>query len=170
MKIRPARDSDAAAIAAIVLEGDATFGDFAPPGWTPPAFEVELHHARDAVASPHRWIAVAVVGDEVVGYTTFVAARLTRVSSDEPGLAHLGRLFVRPAHWGTGVATALNAAAVAAASAHGYCQMRLFTPTGHARARRFYEREGWRAVAELPESELGLPLTEYRRALGSRRR
>ena len=47
----------------------------------------------------------------------------------------------------------------------GFRAMRLFVATGQARARRFYEREGWRAVAEMPESPLGLPLIEYRRDL-----
>ena len=44
--------------------------------------------------------------------------------------------------------------------------MRLFTPAAHARARRFYEREGW---AQHREPELdegfGMEIVEYRRAL-----
>ena len=46
--------------------------------------------------------------------------------------------------------------------------MRLFTPAGQARARRFYEREGWvQAGAEFHEPALGLALVEYRYALAS---
>ena len=42
--------------------------------------------------------------------------------------------------------------------------MRLFTPAGHARARRFYEREGWEPRGEPTlEEPLGLELIEYRR-------
>ena len=43
-------------------------------------------------------------------------------------------------------------------------RMRLFTPERHARARRFYEREGW-ALAGEPEfvPELGIAMVEYQR-------
>jgi predicted GNAT family N-acyltransferase len=44
--------------------------------------------------------------------------------------------------------------------------MRLFTPEGQARARRFYEREGWVQYGEPFEAGLGIPLVEYRRELG----
>ena len=44
--------------------------------------------------------------------------------------------------------------------------MRLFTPAAQARARRFYEREGW-ALARPPafDERIGLDIAEYRRAL-----
>jgi hypothetical protein len=38
-------------------------------------------------------------------------------------------------------------------------------PSGQARARRFYEREGWQAAGELFDNPLGLLLVEYRRGL-----
>ena len=43
----------------------------------------------------------------------------------------------------------------------------LYTPSGAARARAFYEREGWELAprAVRPEPLLGLDLVEYRRAL-----
>jgi GNAT superfamily N-acetyltransferase len=165
MEIRPARPDDAEAIAAVVIEGDETFADFAPPGWHAPPYEAELEYARDAIASPHRWTAVAVSDGEVVGYATFVSGVLTKRRTHEPGLAHLGRLFVRKTYWGTGVATTLHNEAIAAAAARGFIAMRLFTPSAHARARRFYEREGWLAVDHLPDNDFGMPLSEYRRAL-----
>jgi GNAT superfamily N-acetyltransferase len=165
MQIRPARDADAEAIASIVVEGDETLAEFAPPEWQPPSFAQELRHAREGIAMAERWIAVAEVDGDIVGYAAVVAAALTRSPVDDPALAHLGRLFVRPPHWGTGVATALHAEALSAASQQGFAAIRLFTPTWHGRARRFYEREGWRAVADLPENDFGMPLTEYRRSL-----
>jgi len=165
MQIRPGCADDAEAIAAIVVECDRTFVTFAPEGWEPPSYESELEKARDAFARPERWIAIAEEESRPIGYAAFIAASATRMPADDPQLAHLGRLFVRPAYWGAGVATALHDAAVDEARAHGFTQMRLFTPRCHARARRFYEREGWRAVAEMPESPLGLPLIEYRRDL-----
>jgi len=42
--------------------------------------------------------------------------------------------------------------------------MRLFTPAGHGRARRFYEREGWTAAGPpTDENAFGMALIEYRR-------
>jgi ribosomal protein S18 acetylase RimI-like enzyme len=73
---------------------------------------------------------------------------------------------IRP-YWGTRVAKALHNEAVAL----GGGEMTLTTPTDNARARRFYEREGWNAAGSLMHSELGIELTEYRRrAPGPRRR
>jgi hypothetical protein len=44
--------------------------------------------------------------------------------------------------------------------------MRLFTPVGQARARRFYEREGWAVSGEsFCDPGFGLQLIEYHRPL-----
>ena len=40
-------------------------------------------------------------------------------------------------------ATVKDADSLACARGRGYAWMRLFTPAAQARARRFYEREGW---------------------------
>jgi GNAT superfamily N-acetyltransferase len=72
-------------------------------------------------------------------------------------------LFVRPSHWGTPVARDLHAAMVEAAAGRGFTGLRLFTPAGQRRARRFYEREGWRAVREFHAPHLELDVVEYRR-------
>jgi hypothetical protein len=59
----------------------------------------------------------------------------------------------------------LHDAAITEMRAQGYVSARLFTPTDHARARRFYERREWQAVDDRFNEELGLRLTEYRRAV-----
>jgi GNAT superfamily N-acetyltransferase len=75
---------------------------------------------------------------------------------------------VRPPWWGRGVAAALLAAALEAAVAEGYRRMRLFTPREQARARAFYEREGFAATGwEAFEESIGLVLVEYARELPS---
>jgi GNAT superfamily N-acetyltransferase len=75
-------------------------------------------------------------------------------------------LFVRPPWWGTGLARRLHALALAEAAARGYATMQLVTPTGHARARAFYEREGWSAAPPpFAEPMLDLELIRYERAL-----
>jgi GNAT superfamily N-acetyltransferase len=53
----------------------------------------------------------------------------------------LNGLYVRPEAWGTGVAAALHERALAA---HGPGTMRLWVLEENRRARRFYERRGWR--------------------------
>jgi GNAT superfamily N-acetyltransferase len=149
-----------------VVAGFATYGGFAPPGWRAPdrlALAIALAgRLRDPVV--RGW--VAEDGDGVVGHVTYVPATHARRRSDEPGLAHLGELFVRPARFGTGVAAELLAVAVEDAARRGFSAIRLFTPLHHARARRFYEREGWRAVGGPVDGEpIGLALIEYRRGL-----
>jgi hypothetical protein len=60
----------------------------------------------------------------------------------------------------------LHARALDEAAHRGFTAMRLFTPAGQARARRFYEREGWKVAGEpFDDSEFGLALVEYRREL-----
>ena len=50
--------------------------------------------------------------------------------------------------------------------AQGYSSARLFTPSLHARARRFYERRGWEVIDEQWNQWLDLLMAEYRLELG----
>ena len=106
------------------------------------------------------------------GFVAIVAAAAhTKHPDPDPGLAHLSGLFVRPAHQGTGLASDLLARAHREAHARGFTAGLLFCAAGYVRARRFYEREGWRAVGE-PFAEPaynGLDLIEYRLAGGGER-
>jgi GNAT superfamily N-acetyltransferase len=82
------------------------------------------------------------------------------------GRAHLWMLFVRPPWWGSGLATRLHRLGLEEAARQGYESIRLYTPHGAARARAFYEREGWSlAPPAFLEPLLGLDLVEYRRGL-----
>jgi ribosomal protein S18 acetylase RimI-like enzyme len=140
---------------------------FLPRGWTPPPSEVEATGIQERLSQPDAWCVIAQDGPDVAGHVAFVAAR--ERSDDKPlvpGLAHLWMLFIRERWWGTGLATSLLAMAVAEAAAQGYEAMRLYTPALQARARRFYEREGWTTDGEPRyEPMLALDLVEYRRAL-----
>lgn len=80
-----------------------------------------------------------------------------------PGLAHLWMLFVEQRRWGSGLASDLLEWATAGMLAAGYDAARLWTPTGQARARAFYERRGWRPTGrDVVSAELRLPVVEYR--------
>jgi GNAT superfamily N-acetyltransferase len=168
--MRLARPEDAERLAAVQLEGFESYRSFAPPGWDPPDPWEELDRMREHLGEPEVWCLIAEQDGDVVGQVAFMPARIHGSSpSDEPGLAHFWQLFVREPWWGTGLATALHAEAVREAAARGFTAMRLYTPAGQARARRFYEREGWTAVATEPADapEFGMPLVEYRLAISS---
>ena len=162
MHLRRATSADADELATTVSEGFASYLEFAPPGWrAPDRLELAIGLAgRLRRPSTRAWL--AEVGDEVAGHVTWLPASESRKPSAEPGLAHLEQLFVRRAHWGSGVAWALHAAMVEEASRRGFSEVRLFTPVEQRRARRFYEREGWRAVAGRPAPHLGFDVVEYR--------
>lgn len=167
LRIRPATPADADALAEVVVEGMATYREFAPASWTPPdRLELALGIAiRLRGAEQSTWVGVDRE-DAIAGQVAYLPAMSSRKPAGDPHCAHLNQLFVRPVWWGTGLATRLLALAIGDAVARGFTTMRLFTPAEQARARRFYEREGF-AVRGEPEFEppLGLTLVEYRRAL-----
>jgi GNAT superfamily N-acetyltransferase len=166
--LRPAGPDDAPQVASVQFEGFEGYRSFAPPGWEPPDPREELERARERLGDPEVWCLLAEEDGEAAGHVAFMPARIHANPSDEPGLAHFWQLFVREPWWGSGLATTLHAEAVREAAARGFTAMRLFTPAGQARARRFYEREGWTAAAEPSDApEFGMPLVEYRRAINS---
>jgi GNAT superfamily N-acetyltransferase len=161
VQIRRATLADAPVLAATVHEGFESFRAWAPGGWDPPPPQVDLVRIRAAVELPGTWCVLAEDGGDPAGHVAFTPAR-TREAARR--VAHLWMLFVRRPWWGTGLAADLLGRAVAEAASRGYEAMRLETPARHARARAFYEREGWRtegAPEYLPL--LGLEVVEYRR-------
>ena len=152
---RRARPSDAPDIARTVLLGAQTYVAFAPGGWmpVPPPNDVEM--TTEMLAKRDTWALVAAIAGEP-------AAHVSLFPYWQPGGAvYLWQLFVRPVWWGTGLAAGLHDAFLAEARDRGYREARLHTPAGHARARRFYERRGWRTTGQVV-SWRGLPVTEYR--------
>ena len=163
LAFRPAEPGDAAQIAALTVEGMATYREFAPAGWAPPNVAGGRAQIAESLARPDVWALLAEHGDVVVGHVATIPAEGSRVPTTEQGLLHLWQLFVTRAWWGSGLAVELHRAAVADATARGFRAIRLFTPAGQLRARRFYEREGWELAGEpFFEPALGLELTEYR--------
>jgi GNAT superfamily N-acetyltransferase len=167
--LRPAEPADAERIAAVMDEGFQGYRAFAPPDWEPPDSREELEHLRERLASDEVWCLVAEAGSGLAGHVALMPARMHQQPSNDPRLAHFWQLFVRPPWWGSGLATILHAQAIHAAAERGFTSIRLFTPTAQARARRFYEREGWTAVADPAEDTVGfgMPLVEYRRPISS---
>jgi GNAT superfamily N-acetyltransferase len=165
--LRRATVDDAEALARGAVAGVSRYGEFAP-GWRGPGYEQELAHAVASLADPDYHAFVAEAGDgALAGQVAVLAADATALPPGEPMLAHLRNLFVASAYWGTGVAADLLHAGEQDARERGFTAIRLFVAEGQARARRFYEREGWHAVSEPYFDAIpGLTMLEYRRPLG----
>ena len=93
--------------------------------------------------------------------------RSAPLSSPEPGMAFLWQLFVEPAlvrvRAGARCSTTRRCARRATAA---ISSIRLFAAAGQARARRFYEREGWVAAGPpFMQESFGMDVVDYRRSL-----
>jgi len=169
LSFRAATTSDAERLGRAVVEGVEGYRSFAPRGWTPPSLPTEVELLRGLLGDEQVWCLLAEAEGQLVGQITVLPAARAVHPVDDSALAHLRNLFVHRDLWGTGLASALHAAGVEAARERGFAEMRLFTPVGHGRARRFYEREGWVPAGEqFHEPGLDLVLIEYRYALRDR--
>jgi GNAT superfamily N-acetyltransferase len=156
---RRAWPADAETIARTTRLGIETWRAFAPAAWTPRPLADAVTFARRLLGAPSAWALLAHVDGEPAGHCAMV-----RGDWDEPLGVILWGLFVRPAWWGTGLADRLHEAFLAEARDRGYPRAWLATPAAHARARRFYERRGWRADTLL-ETHRGMPMAIYGRSL-----
>jgi GNAT superfamily N-acetyltransferase len=165
--IRAPTSSDVAALAQTVRQGFEGYRAFLPPGWEPPSAEFEHARIGERLELADTWCRIAFAGSEPAGHIAFLAAREQTDSRPIiPGLAHLWMLFIREPWWGSGLAAQLLGLAVAEARDRRYVAMRLFTPAGQARARAFYEREGFTTHrGPFWEPMLAFDLVEYRRTL-----
>jgi GNAT superfamily N-acetyltransferase len=160
--MRAPTPGDVPRIAAVVAEGFETYRSFAPADWTPPPIEEHERALAARLWDAGTWATIAERGDAIAGIVSMVPAAASRRPVADPDLAHLWQLFLARESWGSGLAPRLHALVAEAARTRGYSAMRLFTPADQARARRFYEREGWRIAATAENDEIGFPLVEYR--------
>lgn len=174
MELVPASVANLDAIVRHVQAGFDSYTRFAPSGWQPPDMGADRERTAALLIDPATFALLARVDGDPVGHVSFFPGR-ERAADDAqadwrtrrpiPGLAHLWQLFVLEPWWGHGVADALHVAAVAEMRKRGFTAARLYTPTDHARARRFYERRGWTPYDEAFHAGLMLVLTEYHLAL-----
>jgi GNAT superfamily N-acetyltransferase len=101
------------------------------------------------------------VARQVVGVSAFGADR------DLPNDANRGELwvlYVAPSHWGRGYGYALLRDAEKALATTGRRDLALWVLEGNDRARRFYERAGWRGDDGMkPFGDSGLYEVRYRK-------
>jgi GNAT superfamily N-acetyltransferase len=149
--------ADAPEMAETVGIGFDTYRAFAPPGWEPPPVAVEVAAIRSHMLGHDAWALLARDVDAPAGHVALLA-------DPAPGTVYLWQLFIRPQHWGTGLADQLHEGFLQASRTRGYRRARLRTPFDQGRSRRFYERSGWRTdgVAGF-EDKLGLDLLVYTR-------
>jgi predicted N-acetyltransferase YhbS len=171
VELRRATVADADALVRNMLEGFATYREFAGREWELPDPDDALERTRTWFELADSWGLVAIADGEIVGHVAFVPAAAAGLHpADDPRLAHLGQLFVRQPWWGTGVAARLLRAATDEAAARGFERIRLFVASGYARGRRFYEREGFVPVAEpYYEPALRLEIVECAKRLAAPR-
>jgi GNAT superfamily N-acetyltransferase len=161
-ELRAATPEDIPALVETVRQGFETYRAWAPRGWEPPEIELHLAGVRGRMAERGCWCELAEAAGEPVGQVGTVPAR------GAPHAAHVWMLFVREPWWGSGLARRLLERAEDVALASGRRELRLQTPAEHARARAFYEREGWEHEGDpLYEPLLGLVLVSYRRLVGA---
>ena len=162
-------------ILATVQIGFETYVEFAPPGWTPPTPAEERARTADLLGEPETWVSSRAPAASPSG----TSASFPRASAAS---AAAGRRLAHPcpSPRARPSLAALRAPGVVGQRGRrdpprggrgemreqGYARARLFTPSQHARARRFYERRGWALGEQRLDLNLGLELAEYRLELG----
>lgn len=127
----------------------------------------ELARVRTEASFHER--AIERVGDTTVALVDGDVAGFVMVVDDEAE-----QVYVASEHRGTGVAGRLLAAAEEQVRANGHDRAWLAVVAGNARARAFYEREGWRDegpfdyTAEGPDGPIAVPCRRYVKSLETR--
>lgn len=147
-------------------QGFGSYRTWAETGWEPPTRIEMLLGMMQRFTRDGSWSVVAFTTDgRPAGHGA------ARPEFDEQGgartdVARLTHLFVRRNHWGSGVADFLHEQLLAEMTERGFVSSCLWTPTGQARARAFYERNGWQPSGAVdPQNDLQLELLEYLREL-----
>jgi GNAT superfamily N-acetyltransferase len=164
MRIRPAHDDDAEAIASINVRAwrtayrglmddrylDSLSIEERARGWA--------GWMRERPPTVRIW--VAEEDGAAVGYASVGPSR---DPAPEPGMGELYAIYVEPSLVGTGRGRALLAHAVEDLRSEGYVRAELWMLRGNDRAGRVYERAGWRSDGtEKIELFDGFPVPEVR--------
>jgi GNAT superfamily N-acetyltransferase len=130
--IRDARPDDLETLLTIQREASvAGFAKVFPPDRYPYPTDDVREVWREALADPEVDAYIYELQGEAVGTVT--------VDSD-----FLRQLYVLPAHWGSGIGSALLERGLERMRERGATRAKLWTLEGNERGRRFYERRGWR--------------------------
>jgi GNAT superfamily N-acetyltransferase len=139
MRIRAARADEAGPISALCFRSKAYWG-YDDAFMALARASCTVHSAQ--IECGDVWVA------EVDGRITGMVA-LAKL--DEPGLVDLDKLFVEPAHIGSGAGRALMMFAIAEARRRGYARMAILADVNAA---KFYEKIGATFVDERPSDAI----------------
>jgi putative acetyltransferase len=147
LEIREARTDEAQSLAAVQeFASVAALSHIFPPERYPYPRDAIRARWTEALADPSKRLLIAVTGNEPAG-AAFVSADW------------LEGLYVVPEQWGSGLAGSLHDRALEAVRELGSTRCHLWVLEENLRARRFYERRGWREngetrVVEYPPNPL----------------
>ncbi len=131
--VRPAAAKDIQTLVGIQEAASVrAFAHIFPPERYPFPTEAVRERWQDALGDSEVEVLVAAQGGEIVG-----------LAAVRPGW--LDGLYVLPDRWGSGAAQSLHDEAVERLRDRGFRSARLWVLERNDRARRFYERRGWRA-------------------------
>jgi tRNA dimethylallyltransferase len=151
--VRPARPDDAEALFRVQREASlAGLAHVYPPDRYPFPDDAIRARWRAALESDETSVVVAERGGEILGLAAWRDG-------------WLDGLYVVPGAWGNGVAARLHDEALRGIESTGQTRARLWVLEDNARARRFYERRGWRLdgsdrVVPFPPHPLDLGYTK----------
>jgi GNAT superfamily N-acetyltransferase len=132
-------------------------------------FPAEVLNSLDVQERVHGWLERLEadmdvwVAETERGIVGFVAAGPSR-TEDGPG--ELYAIYVLPEAWSSGAGSALMAAFKDWLEREGYPTAMLWVLADNPRARRFYEREGWRVDGERVDTIRGIEVEEALYRLG----
>jgi ribosomal protein S18 acetylase RimI-like enzyme len=160
-QLRPAQESDAAAVAAVhAASSHAAYEDFMPDA---PQLPMDKRKAfwRDAIEYGEPLVHVAVNGPQVVG---FVGYDRSRDPKSKNTCGELWALYVDPGHWGEGIGSALWESACEGLQEEGCTEVTVWVPLRNERALRLLERCGFAREAGSVKtvSMSGVQLEEIR--------
>lgn len=103
---------------------------------------------------------VNVIGSPVIGFCL-------AGDSDEEGWGEIFAIYVHPDHWGEGFGHRLLRAGERQLRDAGHGRALLWVLRDNGRARRFYERQGWRVGGKIRVEEIGgIQVNEVRYEIG----
>ncbi len=147
-------------------QGFGSYRSWAQSSWEPPTRIEMLLGMMQRFTRDGSWSSVAFTTDGRPAGHGAARPELDGQGAARTDVARLTHLFVRRDHWGSGVADLIHNHILAGMTERGFGSACLWTPTGQARARAFYERNGWLPSGAVdPENDLQLELLEYVREL-----
>jgi GNAT superfamily N-acetyltransferase len=170
--VRDARISDAHGIAHVhVVAWRAAYAGQLPDRYLRKLSVEERTRSWRSRIAAKRIVETVLVAERDGTIVGFASGGPTRDKGDDPRrVGEIYAVYLLPEEWGRGGGRTLLERAVTALSAAGFEDASLWVLETNARARGFYEHEGWRHDGATKQERFGERVTEvrYRRPLALR--